>query len=121
MYLVHRNLTSFIALWISLILKNQVVGITFKKTYVVSIPSELYFDMETKQLEAIWNDSSTQWNFDFNHRNEIQSNMNDAFNAQADLLFKLQEEECKEMLAEAEASVAHMTEVVDKYQAQVKI
>ena len=87
---------------------------------MVSIPSELYFDMETKQLEAIWNDSSTQWNFDFNHRNEIQSNMNDAFNAQADLLFKLQEEEYKEMLAEAEASVAHMTEVVDKYQAQAK-
>ena len=77
-------------MWISLILKNQVVGITFKKTYVVSIPSELYFDMETKQLEAIWNDCSTQWNFDFNHRNEIQSNMNDAFNAQADLLHPVQ-------------------------------
>ncbi len=40
-----------------------------------------------KQLEAIWADSSTQWNFDFNHRNEIQSNMNNAFGAQVPLLF----------------------------------
>jgi len=75
--------------------------------------------MEMKQLEAIWADSSTQWNFDFNHRNEIQSNMNDAFGAQANLLFELQEQQYKEMLAEAEASLAHMTEVVDKYQGQV--
>jgi hypothetical protein len=47
----------------------------------------MYFDMEMKQLEAIWADSSTQWNFDFNHRNEIQSNMNNAFGAQVPLLF----------------------------------
>jgi hypothetical protein len=39
---------------------------------------------------------------------------------QADLLFQLQEQQYKEMLAEAEASVVHMTEVVDKYQGQVK-
>jgi hypothetical protein len=82
--------------------------------------SELYFDMEMKQLEAIWADSSTQWNFDFNHRNEIQSNMNGAFNAQAELLFQLQDQQYKEMLAEAQASVAHMEDVVSKYEGQVR-
>ena len=46
--------------------------------------------MEMKQLEAIWADSSTQWNFDFEHRNEIQSNMNNAFNAQAEQIFAMQ-------------------------------
>jgi hypothetical protein len=46
--------------------------------------------MEMQQLEAIWADSSTQWNFDFEHRNEIQSNMNDAFNAQAEQIFAMQ-------------------------------
>ena len=40
--------------------------------------------MEMKQLEAIWADSSTQWNFDFNHRNEIQESINNAINAQSD-------------------------------------
>ena len=45
---------------------------------------ELYFDMEMKQLEAIWADSSTQWNFDFEHRNEIQESINNAINAQSD-------------------------------------
>ena len=75
--------------------------------------------MEMSQLEAIWADSSTQWNFDFNHRNEIQSNINDALNAQAALMLEMQEKQYKEMLAEAEASVTHMSEVVDKYQGQV--
>ena len=40
--------------------------------------------MEMKQLEAIWADSSTQWNFDFEHRNEIQESINNAINAQSD-------------------------------------
>ena len=75
--------------------------------------------MEMTQLEAIWADSSTQWNFDFEHRNEIQQNINDAMNAQAGIMFQMQEEQYKEMLKEAEASVTHMSEVVDKYQGQV--
>jgi hypothetical protein len=54
------------------------------------IYTELYFDMELQQLEAIWADSSTQWNFDFDHRNEIQEAMNNAFNAQAEQIFKMQ-------------------------------
>ena len=51
---------------------------------------ELYFDLELQQLEAIWADSSTQWHFDFEHRNEIQENMNNAFNAQAEQIFAMQ-------------------------------
>ena len=39
-----------------------------------------------KQLEAIWADSSTQWEFDFNHRNEIQESINNAINSQSDLV-----------------------------------
>jgi len=89
-------------------------------TYQFFPSLELYFDMEMKQLEAIWADSSTQWNFDFNHRNEIQSNMNDAFGAQADQIFQLQDQQYKEMLAEALASVVHMEEVVNKYSGQVR-
>lgn len=46
--------------------------------------------MEMQQLEAIWADSSTQWNFDFEHRNEIQSNMNEAFNASSEQMFAMQ-------------------------------
>ena len=70
-------------------------------------------------MEAIWQDSSTQWNFDFEHRNEIQANMNAAFEAQAQLMFQMQEQEYTEMMAEAQASVVHMEEVVSKYQTQV--
>ena len=35
-------------------------------------------------------------------------------------IFAMQEEQYKAMLQEAEASVVHMTEVVNKYQVQVK-
>jgi hypothetical protein len=86
---------------------------------IVEQQQNLYFDMEMQQLEAIWQDSSTQWNFDFEHRNEIQANMNAAFEAQAQLMFQMQEQEYTEMMAEAQASVVHMEEVVSKYQTQV--
>ena len=75
--------------------------------------------MEMSQLEAIWADSSTQWNFDFNHRNEIQANINDALNAQSGLMLQMQEQQYKEMLAQAQASLTHISEVVEKYQGQV--
>jgi multidrug resistance efflux pump len=45
--------------------------------------------------------------------------MNGAFDAQAELLFQLQDQQYKEMLAEAQDSVAHMEEVVKKYEVQV--
>ncbi len=56
----------------------------FKFPLILFSAIELYFDMEMAQLEAIWADSSTQWNFDFEHRNAIQESINNAMNAQSE-------------------------------------
>ncbi len=72
-----------------------------------------------KQLEAIWEDSDTHWDFDFEHRNLTQTNMEEAFNAQAELLFQMQKLECQQMLKDADASVKHMEDIVKKYEDQV--
>jgi hypothetical protein len=36
--------------------------------------------MERMQLEAIWNDSSSQWHFEFEHREEIKNQVGVFFN-----------------------------------------
>ena len=87
---------------------------------LIEAEQEMYFSMEMIQLEAMWAATDNAWNFSFEHRNGIEDNIGTAMEAMMNQTFEMRDKELTRMLAEAEMSVEHIKDVIEKYQSQIE-
>ncbi len=76
--------------------------------------------MEKTILDEIFAATDNAWHWSFEHRNASDSMINGALGDLGGLITDMQEQQIKQMLNEAKASVQHSQEVVDKYATQVE-
>ena len=86
---------------------------------IVEVQQQQYFDSEMAILEEIFAATDNLWHWTFEHRKASDDAIQGAFDASGDLMTKMQEQELNVMLKEAEASVSHYQDVVNKYKEQV--
>ena len=86
---------------------------------IIAIQQQQYFEMEQNILNEIFASTDNSWHWSFEHRNISDVTINNALENTGNTIIQLQENELKQMLSEAESSVEHMQEVVNKYQTQV--
>ena len=87
---------------------------------IVEMQQQQYFDMEQTILEEIFSATDNAWHWNFEHRNASDTAINDAFGSMGDLITQMQQQQLELMLKEAQASVTHFEEVVQKYETQIK-
>merc|ERR1719430_1990303 len=81
---------------------------------------QMYFALEETILDAIWAATDNAWDFSFDHRNGIEETIMGAMNASQQASFDMQEQEYKELLEKAKASLEHMEAVVEEYESQLE-
>ena len=87
---------------------------------VVQQQQQFYFEKEKAELEQIWAAEDTEWQFNFDHRNEIADNIGGALNDINGQMNDMQEQDLELARAEAEASLQHIQDVINKYKTQVE-
>ena len=87
---------------------------------IVEMQQQQYFEMEQTILEEIFSATDNAWHWTFEHRNASDTAINDAFGSMGDLITQMQKQQLELMLKEAQASVTHFEEVVQKYETQIK-
>ena len=88
---------------------------------IVKTQQEMYFEMEMAQLEKIWEDSDTKWDFDFSHREGINQVMKDAMDAMINETFTMKDVELTLLLESAGDSVDHFQDAVEKFKERVQM
>ena len=99
------------------ILQSQVRMEDIQRQFeVIQIQQNMYFEKERAALNQIFEFSSNNWQWEFEHRNEIQNNINDAIETTGGFMSDMQEQELNQMLAAAELSVHHYEDLKVEYQ-----
>ena len=80
---------------------------------------QLYFEKERAQQELIWAAQDNEWNFDFEHRNDIANNIGGSLNSINDQMYEMQRKDLEAAMEQAELSLEHIDTVINKYETQV--
>ena len=83
---------------------------------VIQTQQAMYFEKERAALDQIFQFESNNWHWEFEHRNEIENNINNAISTTGGFMSQMQEQELKEMLKSAEASVEHYQDLKREFQ-----
>ena len=86
---------------------------------MVGQQQKYYFEKEKAVLELIWAAEDNEWNFNFEHRNEIEDNVGGAMNDINDQMDDINELDLVIVKEEAEASLLHIETVIKKYESHV--
>ena len=87
---------------------------------VVQIQQDMYFEKEKAALDQIFEFSANDWEWEFEHRNEIQNNVNNAIESTGGFMAEMQEQELNQMLLAAQQSVQHYQDLKVEYQKAVE-
>merc|ERR1719259_1185581 len=85
------------------------------KFEMVQQQQEPYFQTEKTILDAIWAATDNAWHWSFEHRNTIEKAIEEQFNATGKLIGDLQQQQLKVMLDQAQQSVSHYEDSIQKY------
>ncbi len=83
---------------------------------VIQIQQNMYFEKERAALNQIFEFSSNNWEWEFEHRNEIHDNINNAIETTGEFTSEMQEQELNQMLLAAQQSVEHYKDLKVEYQ-----
>ena len=83
------------------------------------IDRELYFQLELKQLEIVFNNTDNIWKGNFEESRGMNENIQKALAENHEQMMQMKENELIEMLARAEDTVRNDQAVVDKFNAEI--
>ena len=87
---------------------------------VIQIQQNMYFEKERAALNQIFASSEIDWEWNFEHRNEIHDSINNATETTGKFTSEMQEQELNQMLLAAEQSVKHYKDLKVEYQNAVE-
>ena len=85
----------------------------------VELQQQYYFEQELSDLERIFDMAQADADFSFDHREGIANAINDAMSQTDNQLNELKEQELKQMLAEAQESMTHYSDVVEAHKRDI--
>ena len=86
----------------------------FKEFKNIELQQQSYFDGEQEKLNAIFDSSSTSWNFSFVHRSIIENNIGNSISQIQAQNYDMQHQELNITFHQAQQSQHHITSVVQK-------